>query len=185
LFDLHLCLVVREFSENPKMPNKAAHPTGLSWVFQGSLVGVWFVASAAVTVAPRMASAFGKEKYPIMNAAHPPKLPPFRTKKQYSGSQLSSILTISISLAFIFGLVVGLALRPGSSQTETLGGRSNPSGSSYSSAPRSSPGGNSFDAYRPAAEDVGRHWENETGRPMSKEDIQTIQGMMKTFDDNK
>jgi hypothetical protein len=128
---------------------------------------------------------FAKEKYSIMNAAVPPKLPPFRTKKQYSGSQLSTILTLSISLAFIFGLVVGLTLRPDQSQRETLGGSPNPSGSSYGSVPRRSTGVNSFDSYRPAAEDVGRHWENETGRPASKEDIETIQGLMKAFDDNK
>jgi len=42
-----------------------------------------------------------------------------------------------------------------------------------------------IDAYRPEADDVARHWENETGKPISRSDVETIQWLMKTIDDKK
>jgi hypothetical protein len=45
-------------------------------------------------------------------------------------------------------------------------------------------GRHSIDEYKPAAEDVARHWARETGQPTSSEDTLLIQSIMKVVDDN-
>ena len=129
-----------------------------------------------------------------------------RDEKAFSLVQLIKIMSVVVLVTFILGTVFGLKAGSGSKNNdnyETSNEHNNFFGESssseevdstpqrfetYSSQPAASGGSthqgrHSFDEYKPAAEDVARHWERETGQRTSDEDVRFIQSVMKVVDD--
>lgn len=135
--------------------------------------------------------------------------------KQYSFNQVISAVTIGIFASLIFGTVLGLKLGSSSQRnakvrnvrqekeqlsmtphaytpvensaryTDLTTRRTvaSPQNSSYSSSSYS--GKRPFESYQAEAEDVAKHWEQETGQRMSDYDVKTIQGIIKVVDDEE
>jgi hypothetical protein len=129
-----------------------------------------------------------------------------KDEKAFSLIQVIRIMSVVVLVTFIIGTVFGLKIGSGSRNIKNYGA-SNENKNFYdksstyeevNSTPRSVDayssqsvpsgsstyqGRHSIDEYKPAAEDVARHWERETGQPTSDEDVRFIQSMMKVVDD--